>query len=118
MMMDSFIKIYKKIYEYIQSEIYYAPPVLRYTFLNIFGFQVARSLYESIRFRIMQYFWMPHDPQFSSQIHKNGLVTFEDFLDQDQHRRLTENIKKIIGIDFEAIINKYVSIIGIRGFKP
>ena len=93
----SHLKTYsEKTYHYMRLRTYYAPPMLRYTFLNIFGFQVARSLYESIRFRFKQCFWEPHDSQFSLQIRKNGILTIEDFLEQEQYLRLIEAIENII----------------------
>lgn len=44
----------------------------------------------------MQYFWEPHDSQFSSEIKKNGILAIDGFLEQDQYLKLTDNIEKII----------------------
>ena len=55
---------------------------------------------------------------FISGIINKGDTIAIAFNQENKVTYISENIKKIIGIDFEAIINKYVSIIGIRGFKP
>jgi FkbM family methyltransferase len=91
-----FLESVRKIRRRIEANLYYSPPNLRLTFLNIFGFQVLRFYCELVRFRFMRSLWKPHDINFSASIKLNGYFKTERFLDLVSFKQLKENIETIV----------------------
>ena len=93
---QALLKVYSKVRRRLVSNAYYSPPNYRLSFLNIFGLQVVRYLFEWLRFEFKKRFWKPHDQTFSSVVRKNGFFTEKNFIDSGNVEALESRIEELV----------------------